>query len=156
MRRLFLAAAVIASFAASAAGGHAKETEIIEAEGMGHTPYQNTLPFCTGTDSVCTLHFSAIPKNKRLVVVNASCGFWLAHPSAVNIVSFSATTGTTPFHYLPIQYTAPGANTDFYTFDAQTTAVFDAHQIPEIVIVTSTSVAFEGGHCSLTGYYVTP
>jgi hypothetical protein len=142
--------------ALAAASARAATTPVIEAESLGHTPYQSVAAVCINvTKQACTLIFTAVPAGKNLVVANVSCGWSLTHPSAVAAVQLIATTGQTPLHYLPVQFFGSLNKTppiDNYVFDVQTSAVYSSGQIPEIIITGNGSFTWGGGFCSVTGY----
>ncbi len=159
MKRFFYAIGAATLFVAAAltVPAHA-QTEVIEAEGLGHTPYQVTREVCTSLDAICAVRFAGVPTGKRLVISNVSCGISLNDPSTIIAVTRTAQASTTPTHYLPIQFTAPyvSRGLDNYILDDQTTAIFNAGQVPYITVYTDNSNGFAGGICSVTGYLVTP
>jgi hypothetical protein len=95
--RLIASIGAILLSALAVASARAGNTPVIEAESLAHTPYQSVAAVCINvTKEACTLTFTAVPANKTLVVANVSCGWSLAHPSAIAAVQLIATTGHIP------------------------------------------------------------
>ena len=137
----------------------AKDTDVIEAESLAHTPYQSTKVTCDMITESCVINFDAVPSKKRLVVLDASCGFsMLGGASNIVLVTLAPSTANTPIHYLPIQFKQhnAGSNVDNYAFDVSLAMAFNAPQIPRITIYADGAEGFFGGNCTLTGYLATP
>jgi hypothetical protein len=151
-------AVILASLALAPA--RAANTPVVEAESLARTPYQSVTAVCINTsEAACPVTFTTVPANKKLVVVNVSCGWSLVHPSQIATVELTTTNGSyPPLHYLPVQYTANFNKSstillDNFIFDIQTSAVYAAGQTPEVLITNNGAVTWGGGFCSLTGYF---
>ena len=152
MGRTFLAALAAAGlFWASAAGA---ATSGIEAESLGDSPVQQTRGVCVSVASdACVMTFPAVPQKERLVVVNMAC-FWTFGPGGhLFLIRLGDPEIGSPIHATLLQF--PPDPTGTYAFDLPTTAIYDAGNQPQLVLVNHGGVGtWLGGQCTITGYRV--
>jgi len=156
---LIMAAFAAALVAAPLSARAASPTAVYDAEGPGHTPYRTSTtvnPPCSAQSS-CTLTFAAVPAGKRLVVTHLSCSVRLAYPAFLTEAKFYSSKVANVIDYLPMTQlyatNTIGQTTDFVV-NLPETMIFNAGESPVFFFTESGGVLpYQGGSCTLTGYY---